>query len=311
LSAAITSVPAPSLRFDHARPGYDACTGCNLCVLPCPVFRETRDLALTLRGRAKALQAGASFEDIRPSLEACVTCGACEPVCPEDIDTVGFTLEARARLRLPIPLPATQPSHREGPGLAIIEAPRALLGGDERLAERLGVEYAHDDGRDLADALECGLPLDDERLSQFLSSLSACRELIVADGRLHAPLRRWLPGVRVRGIAESLIPRVRAGLGSTDLLVLDSRGYHADFARLVGFWDDVRKSTGAQMALDLHRIAIPTGAGAVRADFPIADQARWLLEGRTVSRIVCETPHDAAALRSVTATPVVLFGSLA
>src|SRR5207253_9588004 len=76
-------------RADASRPGYDACTGCNLCVLPCPVFRDTRDLALTLRGRAKALQAGATIEEIRPSLAACVTCGACEPVCPEDIDTVG------------------------------------------------------------------------------------------------------------------------------------------------------------------------------------------------------------------------------
>ena len=61
---------------------YRACTGCGICVLPCPVWQETRDLSLTLAGRALALQGGATALDLRESLEACVTCGACEPVCP-------------------------------------------------------------------------------------------------------------------------------------------------------------------------------------------------------------------------------------
>lgn len=305
------------LRADASRPGYDACTGCNLCVLPCPVFRDTRDLALTLRGRAKALQAGASIDEIRPSLAACVTCGACEPVCPEDIDTVGWTLEYRARLSSPLAAPLAMT-----PAEAPVEARVALLPGGldehaaQRVAEALGATIAADTGADLAHALEAGLPLDERRIARFTASLAAVRTLVVADGRLHVPLRRWLRHTRVLGLAEALValPGVRAALGAGDLLVLEPRGYHADFARLVGVWDGVRKETGVQMSLDLHRLAIATGTSSLRSTagtFPLAEQASWLLEGRTVSRILVESPHDLPVLRDATTTSVVSLSELA
>lgn len=302
---------AVSLRADPARPGYEACTGCNLCVLPCPVFRETHDLGLTLRGRAKALQAGASMEDVRPSLAACVTCGACEPVCPEGIDTVGWTLEYRARLAEPLAAPFA--------GRVVdapVEATRALLPGSgmdaraaERVAAALGAAVAADSGEDIAHALEAGLPVDERRLARFAAALSGVRELVVADGRLHALLRRALPRAAVRGVAESLagVARVRAALRADDLLVLEPRGYHADFARLVGVWDAIRKETGVQMALDLHRLAIATGAGSLRAmagEFPVAEQARWVMDGRRVARVVVESGHDLDAMRQLADVPV-------
>ena len=80
-----------------ARPDHSACCGCSLCLLVCPVWRKTRDLTLTPRGRAKALQHGAAVADIAPSIESCTLCGACEPVCPENIDLVGMIVELRRR----------------------------------------------------------------------------------------------------------------------------------------------------------------------------------------------------------------------
>ncbi len=64
---------------------YSECSGCGVCSLVCPVWTQSRDISLTLWGRAKAVQGGAHAEDIRDSLEACVSCGACEVVCPESI----------------------------------------------------------------------------------------------------------------------------------------------------------------------------------------------------------------------------------
>ena len=65
---------------------YTECSGCGVCSLVCPVWTQSRDISLTLWGRAKAVQGGANAEDIRDSLEACVSCGACEVVCPEFIN---------------------------------------------------------------------------------------------------------------------------------------------------------------------------------------------------------------------------------
>ena len=81
------------------QPGdFAACSGCNLCLLVCPVWRRTHDFALTPHGRAKALLFGATAADIAPSVESCTLCTACEPVCPENIGLVAMTLELRRQL---------------------------------------------------------------------------------------------------------------------------------------------------------------------------------------------------------------------
>lgn len=310
---------------DRARAGYESCTACKLCVLPCPVWQQTRDLSLTLMGRARALQGGATASDVRASLEACVLCGACEPVCPEEIDTVGRTLELRATLggfaagapRPFFPESDVAPIAR---GRAVILPGPALSASSGHLAQLRAAfpdaVLAVDDGRDLAFALEAGEAIDGSRLQRFLAQLAGAREILVAEGILVAPLLRALPGIPVRGLGEAFLPLVASSLGPRDLYVVESRAYHASFSRLVAVYAEVRATSGAAMNLDLHRIAIPTGATSLQArlgsesGLNATEQIRWLLEGRDVSRIVCESLDDANLLHDSAGFSVVHVSSL-
>ena len=69
--------------------------------------------------------------------------------------------------------------------------------------------------------------------------------------------------------------------------MIESRSYNLDQERLVGRYDALRRVTGCHTNLDLQRIAVPAlGAEA---------QARWILEGRAIERIVVEDLADRAA----------------
>jgi hypothetical protein len=164
---------------------------------------------------------------------------------------------------------------------SLLLAGPALRADGERLAKTLallaGYEIAEDHGADIAAALEAGTSLSDERLQSFLLPLRGARRLVVADGLLLRALRRWLPGVAVSGIGEALLPSVGAKLRSGDFYVIASQAFNQDQSRLVGRYDRLRESSGCQMNLDLQRIAMPA-----------AGQARWILEGRQVERIVVE-----------------------
>ena len=81
--------------MDFRAKSHASCHGCSLCLLACPVWRQTRDVRLTPHGRAKALQHGASAEDLAASISSCTLCGACEPACPEQIPLVDMILELR------------------------------------------------------------------------------------------------------------------------------------------------------------------------------------------------------------------------
>jgi ferredoxin len=75
--------------------GAEACTGCNLCVLPCPVFRREHDVMLTMHGRMRAIQGGASAADLAGSWDQCLLCGACQAVCPEEINLLPIAVSMR------------------------------------------------------------------------------------------------------------------------------------------------------------------------------------------------------------------------
>ena len=86
-----------SQNLTGAAKTFADCSGCSLCLLVCPVWRQTRDIELTPHGRAKALQHGAGIKEIAASLDSCTLCLACDPVCPENIDLSGMVLDLRRR----------------------------------------------------------------------------------------------------------------------------------------------------------------------------------------------------------------------
>jgi len=65
---------------------YSDCQGCSLCLLPCPMWQQHRDVMFSPQGMAKAMQSGAQAEDLQAYAACCIQCGACDVLCPESID---------------------------------------------------------------------------------------------------------------------------------------------------------------------------------------------------------------------------------
>ncbi|MBI5102732.1 MAG: 4Fe-4S dicluster domain-containing protein [Nitrospirae bacterium] len=313
--------------------GYEACSGCGVCLLSCPVWHRTQAMSLTRKARAKALQGGASFGEIAHSIDSCLLCGACEIACPEGIGLADLNIHQRQELnRQRAEYPGWYPDEsvlkekREkntkaeflflagemlGKNNEVCLAIMEHFKGDKRIA------LAGDDGQDIARTMEAGLPLDGERVERFVSSLKPAGTLIVAEGWLHRPLRKWLPGKKILGVGEALLSytAVRKHLGPEDLYVIESRGYHADHARLVLFYDRLRRETRWQTNLDLQRTASSTGASSLqgRKDLEASgcvENAGKILKGRDVKRIIVEDLADAGAFRPATDKPVVHLGLL-
>lgn len=272
------------------------CSGCGLCLLVCPVWHGSRDVRLTPKGRARAIQHGATREDLAASTAGCTLCGACEPACPEDLPLVDMVLALRGSE----PLSKLRTGVRGNRKLLL--AGRALRADPDRLAKTLalleGYELALDDGADIAAALESGAVIADGRLAAFLAPLAVAR-LVVVDGLLLRALRRWLPDAFISGIGEALLPAISKRLRPGDFYVIASQAFNFEQARLIGSYDALRAASGCEMNLDLQRIAMPA-----------AGQARWILEGRSVERIVVEDLAERAAF-DFTGKPVLHLAELA
>ena len=309
---------------------YDACSGCNLCLLVCPVWRRTHDFALTPHGRAKALLAGAAAADIAESVESCTLCAACEPVCPENIGLVAMILDLRRQLAQNEALHAVRTGMDEQaarapaathaaaglllPGPALRARPATVA----RAASLLGAGIAEDDGADIALALEAGVPVPAARLERFLQPVRGASKLVVADGLLLRQLKQWLPQAQLAslGVALSSLPRLRRALRGTDLYAIEPRAYHQDFQRMVVHYDALRTASGCTLNLDLQRIAIPAAARSLRQRLGLeaiddSVQLDWILQGRDVRRIVVESAEDGAAFAQVGNLPVVHLADLA
>ena len=316
------------------RKDYASCSGCGLCLLVCPVWRAHHDIGLTPLGRAKALQHGAVAEDIAASIQSCTLCAACEPVCPEDIGLVEMTLNLRRQLaqlaavqslRARMEEQAARPSALRAsaaavllPGPGLRERPGTLARAATRLGGAGNIAIADDDGADIALALEAGAAVPALRLERFLQPLRGLRKIVVADGLLLRHLRQWLPRSRIIGLGEALsgLAGVRRALRAGDLYVIEPRAYHADYQRLVKHYDALRTDRGCTLNLDLQRIAIPASARSLPQRLGLAAiddraQARWILQGRNIARIVVESVEDGAAFGQVSSLPVVHLADLA
>jgi ferredoxin len=311
---------------------HEACSGCSLCLLACPVWRSTRDIRLTPHGRAKAVQHGVSLVELADSVDACTLCGACEPACPEDIALVDEVRSLRGRLaslqpergRLPsVDVSTVSSPHAAAEPLVMLLADAALASRQPMLdrllqvldSTRLGL--AADNGADIAQALEAGAAIDEARLQRFLAPLRSVSQIIVCDGLLLRGLRGWLPGKKVDslGYVITAMPLLRRRLRSSDLYVIDPRAFHADWQRMVRHYDAVRAETGCAMNLDLQRLAIPTTAGSLpalsgRNRVDVHEQASWILEGLEVARIVVENLEDMAVFKAVSNKRVVHVAEL-
>lgn len=300
-------------------PSHSSCSGCDLCLLACPVWRQKRDIRLTPHGRAKALQHGATAADIGTSVSSCTLCGSCEPACPEEIPLVDLILDLRRQnplAAMPVAAAATA-----APSRAILLLPDPALRSDgerlQRVAGLLAAAIAEDDGADIGLALEAGAAIPPARLAGFLEGIDGAPRVIVASGLLLRRLREWLPGRKVEGLGEALssLPAVRAKLRPRDLYVIEPRAFHHDHARLVGHYDGLRAALGLETNLDLQRLAVATTASSAQRGFGLPaldaeDQARWILEGRDIHRVVVEDAHDCAVFAAVTDRPVVHLGDL-
>ena len=313
--------------------GYESCSGCGVCLLVCPQWRRTSLMSVTRKARARAMQAGVLPEEIASSIDACLVCGSCEPACPEEISITSMNIEQRIRLNrarskypswYPVPLKKAFISDNSilrrstivlaggsGLGQKTCEHIINLLGGSKKAG------LAADDGRDIAALIEAGMVLDDERIKYFLNNLRYADTLVVAEGILHLPLREWLPGKKIKGFGEALmdIRAIRRSLGPEDMYIIESRGYHSDFERLVKYYDRLRHETGCQMNLDLQRIAIPTGASSLQARHNIEtagclEHAKWIMKGRRVKRIVVEDFADIKVFQLITDIPVIHISGL-
>jgi ferredoxin len=307
---------------DHA-----TCSGCSLCLLVCPMWRRNRDISLTAHGYAKALQHGADAKDIAKELWSCTLCGACDPVCPEQIDVTGMILKLRRRLAHPEeqtlqarmeaeaarPLKIEHTAAKLLPDQALRDSPDLLA----RIADRLGIPVAEDDGADIALALEAGVVIPPQRLQRFLAPWRGLKKIIIADGLLLKHLKQLLPAMNFVTLGEALSTNatVRRSLRATDLYVIEPRAYHADYQRLVKHYDRLRAESGSAFNLDLQRIAIPVTSRSLsqRLGLMAPDddaQARWVLHGRSISRIVVESLEDRAALEKISDVPIVHLADL-
>jgi NAD-dependent dihydropyrimidine dehydrogenase PreA subunit len=341
-----TLAKAPAVPRDYA-----ACSGCSLCLLVCPMWRRHHDPRLTPEGMTKALQCGATVAHLQEPAETCSLCGACDPVCPERIDLSGMVMELRHQLTsaLPphvpprVPRPAVlddlqvrlqkkatpaNPANAAkpaGPSQVSLRSDTVFLPGPAlradpaflaRIVALLNLPVFDDDGDDIALALELGADIPQARLQSFIDSLRG-HSIVAADGLLLRQLRRWLPGSKRMGLGAALCSRaaVRSNLAATDLYVIEPRACHADYERMVIYYNNLQIETGCRLSLDLQRIAIPASAPGLLHALGVAvndddTQTKWILQGRKPERIVVEDQADIAAFRRITDIPVVHLAEL-
>jgi NAD-dependent dihydropyrimidine dehydrogenase PreA subunit len=258
---------------------HESCSGCSLCLLVCPVWHARRDIRHTPQGRAKALQMGVPVAALAESIESCTLCAACEPACPESLPLVDMMLDLREQLARDVParLPEIDWSAGASPRLAAAECllPDAAMLQRPALLDRAakllgGMPVAEDAGLDIAEAIEGGQLIPQERLYGFLQALKRARRLVVANGLLAHRLHHY-DGLRQRSGCSMNLDLQRLAVPTTAASGATQRG---------------------QSGID------------------VLEQARWILEGATPARIVVEDAADLAVFAAVSDKPVLHLAEL-
>ena len=304
----------------HALPrkDYAACSGCSLCLLVCPVWRQTHDLRLTPHGRAKALQHGATVADITESIESLHAVRRVRAGVPgthrsrrNDRGPAARAAVGDPQSEHAIPIEAVQPTrprrarrtHCSRRAPALRDRPRTLA---RVVGAAWGIAVATTMARTSRLRWNRASPIPPKRLERSWRRLRGARTIVVADGLLHASSARLVAArAHIVGLGEALSssPPCGRGLRTTDLYVIEPRAYHARLrAPGADTTTRLRVETGCAFNLDLQRIAIPATARSLPQrlgrDAPDdAEQTRWILHGRTMSRIVVESLDDSERSR--------------
>lgn len=257
-----------------------------------------------------ALKGGASEEELQPLIEHCVLCGACGAVCPMGVDTIGLTIGIRSGLEMNDP--SRKGLSRAGTGSGALFMPGTALRANAGVLQRTlsllnGYALTEDDAEPLVAALEGGARVPQSEAASYMRRLrERAGRIIVAEGLLHRLFRQFLGAENVIGLGEALLSneRMRRWLRPSDMYIIDSRAFHADFTRLIELYDRVRRERGLMMNLDLQRAATSPGAtSGVHGVDPEA-QARWIMNGRKAERVVVERVEDIAIFKAITDVPV-------
>jgi heterodisulfide reductase subunit C len=291
------------------------CHGCGLCAMVCPVYQQGGKVMQTPHGLAKASQVGAALE--REDVFACILCGACDPVCPQDIDLMQMLISMRCSFsdKAIIDLLPAKPADQKGRVVFITD--KLLLEDQEKLSSILSrlsachAVLASDQAQDISAAMQAGQVVSFERVHQFITSLQPVKKIIISDGLLQQLIQSKLPQIPMQSLGELLSSStaVKQQLNADDFYVMDSQSYHANYEVAVAHYDQLQKTTECQLSRDLHRLAIPAGAPAGNG-FDQAAQINWLLQGRTIKRIVAESTADYHLLKQHCTQPVIHIAEL-
>ena len=292
----------------------DRCHGCGLCALVCPVYQHGGSVMVTPHGIAKVKQSGGELN--RDEVMACVLCGACAPICPQDIDLMQLLIAVRLEASQQPAVERLDTLAINSRGQAVFVADAILLDQPETLDKvmrGLGskVTLAEDSAADISRAMLEGRPVTRARRQQFLTSLQSATQIVISDGLLYQLIEEELPHIPMRSLGQVLSSRddVKRQLGAHDLYVMDAQTYHANYDEAVLHYDHLHKSCGCQLARDLNRLALSTGARAVNG-FAHQKQVDWMTKGVEVTRFVAESVADVEVLMTHSDVPVAHIAEL-
>lgn len=218
------------------------CSGCSVCLVNCPSFKEGNDSFNSAKGRLMALKWGADVDTLKESIESCKDCSLCAEVCPEDIDL--FSINRHIAKNISGGSFKEVPSKLHG----VKENQKVFIGGcDYGFLNDYNVINL--DGEFLKD----GCFDEDKFISNIVEPLRNCSSIVTDNYRLLYYAKRLGKLNNIKGLGELLVDRATFNRG--DLFVPSFYGLMWDYKKLFHYYDDeVRVKGGANLFVDLNRM---------------------------------------------------------